>query len=312
MSARSKSYLLLLIATLIWGVAGPVIKYTESFISPLVFLLYRLAISSVIGFVALSATKHHNWPKKFDQKLGIFVYCFLSTTVALGLLFLGYDKTSAITASVLNALYPVLVAIVGMLFLHEHITRRENIGMGIALLGTAVVTAEPFINGGMTSSSTLLGNLLVVASILVGVLVSVMTKKLLRHPINPASLTHLSFIIGFLTLAPIVLLQTPVTEIIRQIIAAPWQAHLGVIYMALLSGTVAYTLWNIGQKTIEIGESSLLTYIYPVITLPLSIFWLHEPITPYLVIGAVVITIGVIIAERKQHKSKFKRQKAKL
>ena len=73
--------------------------------------------------------------------------------------------------------------------------------------------------------------------------------------------------------------------------------------MALLSGTVAYTLWNMGQKTIEIGESALFSYLYPVITLPLSIFWLHEDITTPLIIGAVIIAVGVIIAETKKKKS---------
>jgi drug/metabolite transporter (DMT)-like permease len=261
----------------------------------------------VIGAIALSLTRHHNWPKKLEQKIYILIYCFLSTTVALGLLFLGYDKTSALTASILNSIYPVLVALVGMFILHERITRRENMGMGLALLGTAIVTAEPFINGTVTSSTTLLGNLLVIASLLVGVLVAVLTKILLRHPTNPLSLTHLSFIIGFFTLAPIVLMQTPIAEIFRQIISAPWQAHLGVVYMAILSGTIAYTLWNVGQKTIEIGESSLFTYIYPVITLPLSVFWLKEPISVYLIVGAIVITIGVIIAEKKVKKTNRRR-----
>jgi len=301
-SPRTKSYILLFIATLIWGVAGPVIKYTEGFISPLVFLLYRLAIAGGVGAVALAVTHRHNWPKSGGQRFMLLVYCTLSTPVALGLLFIGYNLTSALTASVLSAFYPILAAIVGMVFLHEHITKRENLGMGIALLGTALVTIEPFLNGGTTSSSTMLGNLLIIASLLIGVLVTVMTKLILRHSTNPASLTHLSFIIGFIALLPVVLYQTPLSEIVRQITAAPLMAHLGVLYMALVSGTVAYILWYWGQKTIEIGESSLFSYIYPLITLPLSIFWLHEPVTRILIAGSAIIGVGVVIAEVKEHK----------
>lgn len=299
MSRRTHSYLLLLIATIIWGIAGPVIKYTEGYLSPLIFLLYRLAIATVVGVVALSVTKHHNWPKSGSQKISILIFCFLTTTVALGLLFMGYEKTSALTASVLNTLYPIMVAIAGVFFLHEHITRRENVGMGIAILGTALVTAEPFLTGSISPSSNLLGNLLIIAALVVGVVVAVMAKLIMRHPTNPTSLTHLSFIVGFITLAPIVLYLHPVSEIVGQIVAAPWQAHAGVVYMALASGTIAYSLWNIGQKTIEIGESSLFAYLYPVITLPLAVLWLKEPITPALVLGAGIITVGIIIAETK-------------
>ncbi len=297
MSPRTKSYILLFVATIIWGVAGPVIKYTEGYIAPLIFLLYRLAISAVVGIIALSLTRHHNWPESTGQRFWILIYGFLTTTVALGLLFVGYEKTSALTASILNALYPILVAIVGMLFLHEHVTRRENIGMGIALLGTILVT------GISTSSASLLGNLLIIAALVVGVGGAVLIKLLLRHPTNPSSLVHLSFIIGFITLLPIVLSQYSLPSILSSLLSAPWPAHLGVVYMALLSGTIAYTLWNIGQKTIEIGESALFSYLYPVITLPLSIFWLHEAVTPVLVLGSAVIAVGVILAETKKKRA---------
>ncbi len=291
------------IATVIWGIAGPVIKYTEAFLPALVFLLYRLAISASVGIVALTVTKHHNWPKSTGHQLAILVYGFLTTTVSLGLLFVGYETTSALTASILSALYPIMVAIVGMLFLHERVTRRENVGMGIALLGTAVVTLEPLLTHS-AASSTLLGNLLIIASLVVGVIITVMAKLILRHAVNPVSLTHLSFIIGFVTLAPFVLSQFPLATVIHSIQTAPFTAHLGVVYMALASGTIAYSLWDIGQKTIEIGESALFNYLLPVITLPLSLFWLHEDITTTLVIGTVVTAIGVIIAEIKKNHAK--------
>ena len=303
MSPRTKSYFLLFTATVIWGVAGPVIKYTERFMPSLIFLLYRLAISAAVGIAALAVTKHHNWPKPGGQQLAILVYGFLTTTVSLGLLFVGYETTSALTASILSALYPIMVAIVGMLFLHERVTRRENVGMGIALLGTAVVTLEPLLTHSAASASTLLGNLLIIASLVVGVVITVMAKLILRHAVNPISLTHLTFIIGFVTLAPFVLSQFPLATVIHSIQNAPLTAHLGVVYMALASGTIAYSLWDIGQKTIEIGESALFSYLYPVITLPLSIFWLHESIGLSLILGSLVVALGVIIAEtKKKHK----------
>ena len=302
MSPRTKSYLFLFIATVIWGIAGPVIKYTERFIPSLIFLLYRLAIAAGVGLVALAVTKHHNWPKSTGQQAAIVVYGFLTTTVSLGLLFVGYETTSALTASILSALYPIMVAIVGMLFLHERVTRRENVGMGIALLGTAVVTLEPLLTHSATSSSALLGNLLIIGSLVVGVIITVMAKLILRHSVNPISLTHLSFIIGFVTLAPFVLSKFPLSTIIHSIQSAPLGAHLGVVYMALASGTIAYSLWDIGQKTIEIGESALFNCLLPVITLPLSIFWLHEDITTSLVLGTIVTAAGVIVAEMKKHR----------
>lgn len=295
MSSRTRAYILLLIATGISAVAGPVVKNTEQYLSPLIFLVYRFAISATVGIVALSVTHRHNWPRKPSQKIILVVYSFLTTTVTLGLLFIGYEKTSTLTASVLNAISPIMIGFAGVIFLHEHITNREKLGMGIALLGTMFIAFQP-------RSIELTGNIIVVIALILGVGLSVMTKMIFRHAINPASLTHLMFIIGFVTLAPVVLYLYPVSEIIRQITHAPWQAHAGVLYMAFLSGTLAYTLGNIGQKSIEIGESSLFAYTYPIFVLPLSIFWLHESISPVFLVGSLVILVGVVLAESKSYK----------
>lgn len=274
------------------------VKNTEQYLSPLIFLVYRFAISASVGILALSFTRHHNWPRDPGQKFVLVVYSFLTTTVTLGLLFIGYEKTSALSASVLNALSPIMVGIAGVIFLHEHITKREKIGMGIALLGTIFITLEPILHAN-PKSVELTGNIIVIVALILGVGLSVITKIIFRHKINPVSLTHLMFIIGFVTLAPGVLYLYPLSEIIRQITHAPWQAHAGVLYMAFLSGTLAYTLGNIGQKSIEIGESSLFAYTYPIFVLPLSIFWLHETTSLKFLIGCAVIALGVILAETK-------------
>lgn len=70
--------------------------------------------------------------------------------------------------------------------------------------------------------------------------------------------------------------------------------------MAIISGSLAYFLSNKAQKTIEIGEQSLFAYLYPVLSLPIAVLWLGEKITPTFIVGAIIITIGVAIAEIKR------------
>ena len=72
--------------------------------------------------------------------------------------------------------------------------------------------------------------------------------------------------------------------------------------MALLSGSLAYTLSHAGQKTIEIGEAAVFSYLYPLFAAPLAVLWLGEKITPSFIFGGLVITVGVVIAEYKKRK----------
>ena len=70
--------------------------------------------------------------------------------------------------------------------------------------------------------------------------------------------------------------------------------------MAIVSGSLAYYLFNKAQKTIEISEASVFSYLYPLFSAPLAVLWLGESITPVFIIGGIIIAIGVTIAEVKK------------
>ena len=144
------------------------------------------------------------------------------------------------------------------------------------------------------------GNLLVLLAILISVATSVLAKKLLRERLDMMTATNLTFIVGFATMAPIAILLTGFSGTLGQITSLPLNVHLAVVYMALISGTLAYYFWLKGEKSIEVGEVGIFTYLQPVFATPLAIVWLGEQITLPFVVGAVVIALGVGIAEYKK------------
>ena len=75
---------------------------------------------------------------------------------------------------------------------------------------------------------------------------------------------------------------------------------MGVWYMALISGSLAYYLYVKAQRSIEVSEAILFNYLQPVFSIPLALFWLGEKITPAFLLGALIIALGVIIAEYKK------------
>lgn len=307
MNHRFTAYLLLLIVSIIWGVAGPVIKFTLNDIPPLIFLTYRFAVSSIAAFVFWSI--HPPRIRHFSGKLfHIILYSVLNVSLGLGLLFFGFDKTSSIMGTVISATGPILTTIAGALLLHEHVTGMERAGISIALFGTLLTVIGPiFLGDGKTMISSVEGNILIIASLLAGAGGAVVAKVSLRERISPFTLASLSFLIGFLTLLPITLWQYSLEEIVRTIASAPLSAHLGVWYMALLSGTLAYTLQNRAMRTIEVGEASIFGYLMPIWAAPLAVFWLGESLTFPFMIGGTIIAIGVVIAEYKRRSRKPKR-----
>jgi drug/metabolite transporter (DMT)-like permease len=129
----------------------------------------------------------------------------------------------------------------------------------------------------------------------------ILGKKLLRKDVDPLTLTNTAFIVGFVTLLPFALPQI-ISSNFRVITSPSIPYHLGVFYMAFLSGTLAYLLSNKAQKTIEVGEAAVFSYLYPIFATPLAVLWLGEKITPFFIIGGVIIAVGVAVAEIKKRR----------
>lgn len=295
---RLRAYILLLVVTAIWGIAGPIIKFTLGGIPPLLFLTYRFGLSAILG-ITLLVLSRERLPRNPKTLLMLLVYGLFTSTISLGLLFFGLEETTVLDMTLITLIGPLLIAIAGVIFLKERITNQERLGMTIALLGTVFTIFEPIIQNGV-GTTRLSGNILVFLYLLIATIPAVLAKKLLREGTSPSLMTNLSFIVGFLTLLPFAIYKYSLFNIWHLAFDISPAYHAGVFYMAFLSGSLAYYLQNKAQKTIEISEAAVFSYLYPLFSAPLAILWLGEKITPQLIFGGIIIATGVIIAEYKK------------
>jgi len=289
---------LLLVATAIWGVAGVVIKFTLEGIDSLPFLTYRFGISAAIAVGYFLLFKHKLpqapvWP-------AIIIYSLFSTTFALGALFLGVDRTTVLNLSLLTLSLPLITELAGVFFLGDKITKREKIGTAIATVGVLFTIVEPILEGN-GRSGTFLGNAFIALYAFFDIASVVMLKKILRAKISGVSLSQISFIVGFGSTLPIALLILGAGPLVATIVTLPLKYQLGVWFMAVLSGTIAYALRAKAQKTIEVSEAALFGYLGSIFGVPLAVLWLKESVTFTFIVGAVITALGVYIAEKKKH-----------
>lgn len=302
---RITAYLLLLVVSVIWGVAGPVIKHTLQYFSPQVFLTYRFFISAIIAifyFTKYPATL----PTTSIQVRHTLLHSILTILFGLGLLFFGFELTDSLTGTLLASTGPVFSILCGAFFLREKISRHEIVGLVLAIFGSllTVITADTTLKLGLFGTA-MLGNALILLSRFADGFGGVSIKIALKEGVNPSALTHISFLIGFIVFASITAFQNNgILPVVQTIAEAPLGAHLGVLFMALISGTLGYTLANTALSKIELGEASLFSYLTVLWGAPIAILWLHDPLTPQFVLGAAIIAVGVTIAEWKRRKKK--------
>jgi drug/metabolite transporter (DMT)-like permease len=295
--ARLRAYLYLIAVVVIWGVSGPVIKLLLGVVPWDILLVYRFLISAII-YLPFIKPEVLRPLKKVNVLLLVLAYTFLNTTISLGLLFAGTAKTSLVSMSLLSLFGPILTILAGYFFLRDRITRTEKLGIIITFLGSMLIIIEPVLKFDGIQGE-LVGNLFIIGSLITGSLAIIILKKLLRKGVDPMFLGNMNFVIGAITLIPVVLRTRSVPEVVNTITNLGFPYQIGVWYLAIFAGSIAYYLSNSAQKSIEVSEQAVFSYIYPIFSAILAVWILKETMTPLSYFGA-----GIIIAEVKRRTRK--------
>lgn len=295
MSPRLTAYLLMILATMIWGVAGPVIKYSLNFIGPFNFLFWRLLIASIATLpIFIWYIKKHPLPKNFLLRL-IFLG-LLCTTLNLSLVFLGLKYTSVINATILGSLGPIFVVIASHFFLKEPLPARKRVGLVFVFAGSTVTILQPLISGvNKQSESMLLGNILILLGILVWVVFVLLSKKWEHETLKPFHITAISFFVGPITFLPLALMENNFS------LQSPIPVWPFLVYCAIFSSLVAYTAYALALSKIQASETEIFNYLAPLWSTPLAILWLGETFNPALIVSAVLIFIGILLVEYRKN-----------
>ncbi len=296
---RTTAYFALLITTVIWGIAAPVIKYTLQFIQPFSFLFWRFLITSIVFLPLFFIYKKKKKIKlTLNKIIKLSVLGFLGTTFGLSLLFVGFNYTTAIDGSLIYSIAPILVVIGGAIFLKEVVTKMERIGTILAFLGSFIVVIQPLLEGGAFASKNIYGNILIFISAVSWAAYCLLVRKFeFKEKTDPLILTAIGFFAGSITIIPLFLLEQSTSF---QLLTINHLALPGILFMSLLSSVVAYFTYNLGYALIEASEAVIFDYLKPLIATPLAVLWLGERITPPFLLGGSIIALGVFLTEYKR------------
>lgn len=290
---RLTAYLLLTLTAAIWGIAGPVIKATLSFIPPFTFLFWRFLLASII-FLPFFIWLARKEKETLKTLLPIVPIGFLGIPLCLAFVFLGFERTSALDGTILSALAPIFIVLAGVFFLKEKVSKLEALGLAVAIAGSVVMVSQPLLEGGGFARNNLLGNIFIILSDIVWAGYVVASKKEFKKH-SPMIITAVSFFTGLVTIFPFALLEKGPQIFNFQFSILNSGALWGLLYMVILSSVVAYFAFELGLKLIEASEATLFAYLQPIFAAPIAVFWLGEKITPPFLMGAAIIALGVFL-----------------
>jgi len=283
--------LALITASLIWGAAAPIFKWSIQNIPifPLVFLRFFIASIFLIPF--LKTTKIYLKDFWAISLLGI-----LGVSLNVGLFFLGISMTSSINAGLMAASGPIFTILAAKLFLKEEGSKKLIIGALIGLFGVLIICGQSLLRGSF--SSDIFGNILLILAVWGTVGHEIMVKKL-QLKYDSTLLTYSMFLIGAFTFLPLAYYQLSTTP--DFLLHIDIRGITGIVFGILFSSLAAYFLWNWGLSKMPASKVGVFLYADPLAAALVALPLLGERLTLPDFVGGLLIFAGIFIAEKKIH-----------
>jgi drug/metabolite transporter (DMT)-like permease len=183
---------------------------------------------------------------------------------------------------------PMLTTVLAVLLLHERIGRRTVVGIGIAMLGLAVVVGP----AGGAGGARLTGDLIFLASAGVWAAYNILVR-VASGRFDAVSATLYAMVCGALLLAPAAVLEDSWSSLA----AASPKALLSIAYLAILGSIVAFVFLQIGVARIGAARASAFTLLVPLFGVGLSVLFLAEQPSWITIAGGAVVLAGLWLTQ---------------
>lgn len=281
-----KYYVATVLAMLLWASSFIATKIAYQSFSPIFLSFVRIGLSTVLLFIWRLFQKEK---KKIDRKDlkpvilsalgGISLYYTLEN--------IGLSLTSASMTSLIEASYPVIVVVVGILFYHEKTSKRMLAGIAVSVLGVVLLT------GFSTKESNMTGNIILLLDGFLWGFYNYLVQQIPER-YDSLTITYYQMIFGTVGFVPLLFLEETVcVEVTAKVI-------LAVIYLSLGSSIAALLLYNYGLQGIPATHASALMNVMPLFGVILSAVLLGESVTVNQILGGIIIILGVFISTGKK------------
>lgn len=186
---------------------------------------------------------------------------------------------SAGLVALLLYLYPIIVALLAVLLLHEPLTRVKGLALGLALAGTALAVGP--------LSGQVLGVLLAITGGIVYAIYIILGSDVMKQvsPVQSAAVIFTTAAAGNGVLMLLAGPHFPAT-------GSGWGAIAGLVVITTLLPVVAFLA---GLKRIGPTNAAMLSTLEPVVTILLASWWLHETLPPVALLGGALILVAVLL-----------------
>ena len=230
----------------------------------------------------------------------LFLESFLGNFLFSICMLYGVSMTSAVSAGVIMASIPAVVAIMSWVFLKERIGARVwaavacgALGIGLLVLSknepSTHISRGPEAHSGPYSA--LLGNALIFAAVLCEAAYAVIGKQL-THALSPKRISAFINLWGFILMTPLGLYAALHFDF-ASVTAPSW---LLLVFYGLAASVWSVWLWMTGLKIVPASRAGVFTVMLPISAGLVGVLLLGEPFGPLQLVAFALALLGVVLA----------------
>jgi drug/metabolite transporter (DMT)-like permease len=276
-------YLLALFTITVWGSTFICSKVLLTVYTPVQIMLTRFLLA--YGALWLLRPKWVKLPLRQELIFlllgltGCSVYFYTENTAL--------TYTLASNVSIIVAAAPIFTAVLAHLVGEERFKPNTLLGFLVAFAGVILVVC----NGTFVLKLNPRGDLLAAAACW-----AVYSVLLRKHSadLDPIFLTRRTLFWGIVTALPMALAEGvpyPVESLLQPVIAGNF------LFLGLIGSGLCYVFWNRAIQILGVVTTNNFIYLNPFVTIVTARLFLSEPISPLALLGAVLITAGVVAAQ---------------
>lgn len=289
------------ITATLWGFLAIALKVAVGYIDPIAVAWFRFLFAFVFLFGILFFSNKEKTKLILRPPLLAII-----AGIGLGFNYVGYIKglqlTTPNSAQVVIQIAPIILAIIGLIFFKERLSKVQALGFLLALSGFVLFYYDKlssFFNE--TRDTFNFGILLVVLGALSWVIYAALQKVLVKK-YNPQSLNLIVFLVPGILLIPFVPM-----DAFMNLSLPMW----GLLAFLGVNTLVAYGSLAEAFRHLEANKVGIIITLNPMITIAamyllsiLEVSWIApEKISVFGLMGAVMVVTGAIFAVRSKKTS---------
>jgi drug/metabolite transporter (DMT)-like permease len=285
-----KAHLALLGANLIFGLNFVIAKgIMPHWLEPRAIIVLRVVGAATVFWVVDLIIGSEKVARTDLKRM--FVAAIFGVAINQILFFEGLNLTTPINASIIMVGVPIFVLVMSHFIIKDRITWTKSIGIVLGFAGAAYLILR---NGNITlSSSTTLGNIMVMINAASYGLFLVLVKPLMRS-YKPITVMKWVFTFGMIFVIPASLKQ--ISEANFEVI--PFHIWLSIGYVVIFTTVFAYFLNNYSLRKISPSVNSSYIYLQPMITTLVAVSFGKDKLTVVEIVASVLIFIGVYFVNK--------------